>query len=110
MTRVNYALLLLVLGPFCLSPVAAADLFDGANLDNGRRLEVENECNGSCHLRYVEGKDPTALFNRNPRKVHNAAELYDQVQRCTIKLNSSVFPEDVKDIAAALNNDYYHFK
>jgi hypothetical protein len=106
----RYVLTLLILGLVSSSGARAADIFQGANLDTGRKLAVENQCNGSCHQKFVPGQDPSAIFFRNPRKVHNAPELLDQVRRCTIKLNLSVFPDDVKDIAAALNADFYHFE
>ena len=93
-----------------VSAAQAADPFKGANPEAGRKLIAENGCNGSCHQSYSEDNDPISLFTRPNRKVTSAQALLKQVERCTIRLNSTIFPEDVKDIAAALNQDYYKFK
>ena len=88
----------------------AATLFKGANIVAGRALLAENKCNGSCHQSYTDDNDPLSLYTRSNRKVKDAKGLLAQVQRCLLRLNAGVFPEDSKDIAAVLNLDFYKFK
>ena len=99
----------LLLAGLSASPTRAADMFAGANAEVGYRLLADNGCNGSCHQSYTEDNNPLTLYTRSASKVTTASGLLAQVERCIIRLNASIFPDDVKDIAASLNRDYYHF-
>ncbi len=100
-----------MVGPACAADQGeAAYLFKGANIAAGRALLAENKCNGSCHQSYTDDNDPLSLYTRANRKVKDAKGLLAQVQRCLLRLNAGVFPEDAKDIASVLNLDFYKFK
>lgn len=81
----------------------------GANDTNGRALIAEHRCNGGCHQSHAEDNDPLTLYLRENRKVRSAPALVNMVQYCAVELELQLFPEDVTDIAAVLNRDYYKF-
>jgi len=101
-------LLLLV---FSAGTVAAQTLpkaMTGANLANGRALHQEKNC-AACHVQQFGG-DGTRIYTRADRKVKSAEKLIAQVAACNTRLRAELFPEDERDIAAYLNQDYYKFK
>ncbi|OIQ73484.1 green heme protein [mine drainage metagenome] len=109
-------LAILAFGALCVSfPAQAADgsgtvpeLFRGANAAQGEKFYTEMKC-AACHAERMMGST-SAMYTRPDRKVHNARELRGFTQMCVTRLNRSLFPEEVTDIAAYLNQTYYHFK
>ena len=71
-----------------------------ANPDNGKTL-VESNCN-KCHDERV--------YTRPDRRVTTLAGLNKQVTRCERSLGLKWFDEEIADVAAYLNQTYYHFK
>ncbi|MGC9161925.1 MAG: c-type cytochrome [Thiomonas sp.] len=101
------------LGLFTLASMAqAADPmpqeFQGANLAKGQQLYTELKC-AACHAERMMGST-SAMYTRADRKVHNPKQLLAFTQMCVTQLNHDLFPEEVKDIAAYLNQTYYKFK
>ena len=94
------------------APGAAEDgaiVLAGADEANGRALIAEHRCNGGCHQSHAEDNDPLTLYLREDRKIRNPQALVNMVQYCAIELELPFFPEDVTDIAAVLNREYYRF-
>jgi len=77
--------------------------------EHGRKLLAEQNCNGSCHQSYADDNDPLSLYRRTNRKITSASQLLAQVERCVLRLGHASFPEDMVDMASALNADFYHF-
>ena len=98
----------LLLGCSLISVAQAAPaIFKGANLDNGQHLIAEHQC-VECHTRKVGG-DGSAIY-KPEGKINTAGFLRGMVEQCNTALNLGMFPEDVTDVAAVLNRDYYKFK
>ncbi len=83
------------------APFAKADPHKGEQL-------VTKDCE-SCHAKKFGG-DPNAIYLRKDRRVTSASQLLSQVTMCNTQLNSGFFPDEEKDVAAYLNEHYYHFK
>lgn len=77
--------------------------FAGAagNATNGEKLFKASKCN-QCH--------GTEVFTRKDRKVKDLAALEAQVRRCDSNLNTNWFDDEIIDVTAHLNKQYYKFK
>lgn len=94
-------------------PAQAADaavppIFVGANVAQGQKYYTDLKC-AACHAERMMGST-SAMYTRPDRKVHNPKQLMAFTQMCVTQLNHDLFPEEVKDIAAYLNQTYYKFK
>lgn len=81
--------------------------FANADPHKGEKL-VDKNCQ-SCHASKFGG-DPDAIYTRKDRRVKSASQLLSQVTMCNTQLSSGFFPDEEKDVAAYLNQRYYHFK
>ncbi len=99
----------LLLALAALAPAAGAEpaLFKGADLQLGRQLIAEHQCQ-ACHTRRVGG-DGSAIYKPTGR-INTPALLRGMVEQCNTELNLGMFPEDVTAVAAVLNRDHYKFK
>ena len=68
---------------------------------NGKKLFTGSKCN-QCH--------GTEVFTRKDRKVTDLAKLEAQVRRCDSNLNTNWFDDEIIDVTAHLNKQYYKFK
>jgi len=84
----------------------ATSIFDGADLELGRKLLNEKDC-ATCHSRKFGG-DGSAVY-RPEEKVTSPAALRGMVEGCNIKYNYRLFPDEVTAISAYLNQQYYKF-
>ena len=89
--------LLLVLAP----AIAAA-----ADTEAGRELH-QTECI-ACHQSLMDG-DASRIYTRPDHKITSHASLITQVRRCEVNLSLQWFDEDVENVAAYLDETYYHF-
>jgi len=71
------------------------------NEANGKKLFTGSKCN-QCH--------GTEVFTRKDRKVTDLAKLEAQVRRCDSNLNTNWFDDEIIDVTAHLNKQYYKFK
>lgn len=83
---------------------AAAGLFCGgaaqaADADHGEGLHAER-CAG-CH--------GSEVYTRPNRHMKSLTSLETQVQRCTTNLSIQWLPDEVADVTAYLNRDFYKF-
>lgn len=72
--------------------------FAVADIASGKKLFDEANCM-SCHA--------TKPFN--PEKTQSFQSLKKRVAFCSNNFNAGWFDEDIQQVAAYLNNTYYHF-
>ena len=70
------------------------------NIANGKKLFTKSQCN-QCH--------GTEVFTRADRKIADLASLEAQVRRCDSNLNTNWFDDEIIDVTAYLNKQYYKF-
>lgn len=75
--------------------------FAGGNAANGKKLFTASKCN-QCH--------GTKVYTRKDRKVKSLSALETQVRRCDSNLNTNWFDDEIIDVTAHLNKQYYKFK
>ncbi len=90
--------------PCALMAGATAAL--AADAANGKVLH-DRHCI-DCHSGMVGG-DGTLLYTRKNRRVKSYDGLLKQIDRCDQSLGLKWFPEDVQDVAAYLNREFYKF-
>jgi len=71
------------------------------NAATGKKLFTQSKCN-QCH--------GTEVFTKKDRKVSSLAALEAQVRRCDSNLNTNWFDDEIIDVTAHLNKQYYKFK
>ena len=85
----------------------ANDLFKSADINAGKKL-VSTHCI-SCHASSFGG-DGSEIYTRELRKIKTPSGLVAQVRNCNTMLDLKWFDEDEVNVAAYLNQQYYHFK
>ncbi len=80
--------------------LASSGAMAEGNPANGKTLFTASKCN-QCH--------GTEVFTRSDRKVKNLAALEAQVRRCDSNLNTNWFDDEIIDVTAYLNQQYYKF-
>lgn len=83
----------------------AAQPFPGADLANGKQLHYAKRC-ASCHSEKT-GRDEAFIYVRDERKVKTLFDLRRTVSMCNMQMKLELFPEDERDVAAYLNQQYY---
>jgi len=77
--------------------ISATSMAQG-NSANGQKLYTQSKCN-QCH--------GTEVFTRKDRKVNSLPALEAQVRRCDSNLNTNWFDDEIHDVTAYLNKQYY---
>ncbi len=90
----------------CSSTQAAP--FAGGNAGNGKKLFVKYECS-SCHQAKMGG-DGSTIFTRPDRIVRSDSELIPRIKFCSGAVGANLKPQEEQDLAAYLNQTYYHFQ
>ncbi len=80
--------------------ISGATMAEG-NAENGKRLFTSSNCN-QCH--------GTEVFTRPDRKITSLTALEAQVRRCDSNLNTNWFDDEILDVTAHLNKQFYKFK
>ena len=93
---------------FLAASAAHADPFAGGNAENGKKLFAKYDCN-SCHKGKVGG-DGSAIYTRPNRRVTSADNLIEQMEQCSGAIGKQLSTQEKLDLAALLNQRYYHFK
>ncbi|MFA6921842.1 MAG: cytochrome c [Gallionella sp.] len=91
----------------CTATLAQSSPFTDGNAVKGKALFDKYKCN-SCHAQMVGG-DGSAIFTRSDRKVHNAAELIEQIRVCSGNVGAHLSAQDEQHLGAYLNQ-YYKLK
>ncbi len=89
------------------STAQAAPFADG-NAASGKKLFAKYECS-SCHKGKIGG-DGSAIFTRPDRIVRDAVELIPRIKTCSGAVGANLTAPEEQDLAAYLNQRYYHFK
>lgn len=87
---------------------AQADPFAQGNANNGKKLFAQYQCS-SCHEARVGG-DGSAIFTRPDRTVNSADDMLMQMTRCSGAIGKQLTAQEKQDLAAWLNQRYYHLK
>lgn len=87
---------------------AHADPFATGNPANGKKLFAKYEC-GSCHKGKMGG-DGSAIFTRPDRIVRTVDQLIPRIKFCSGFVGANLSAQEEQDLAAHLNQNYYHFK
>jgi mono/diheme cytochrome c family protein len=95
-------LTLTLLGLLTLATTAQA-----ADLNRGKQLHDQN-CM-TCHAG-IMGGNANSIYTRENRRIESYDALVRQVGRCKDNLGVAWPEEEVKDVAAYLNHEFYHFK
>ncbi len=85
----------------------AAPFADG-NAANGKILFAKYECS-SCHQGKMGG-DGSAIFTRPDHMVRDASALIPRIKFCSGVVGAKLTAQEEQDLAAHLNQTYYHFK
>ncbi|WP_372737759.1 hypothetical protein [Neptunomonas sp.] len=92
-----------------ISNVYAGDADNGAELYH--EVELERTIRGE---QYTDANCETcheaSFYQREDRKATTFAKLEAMVEGCNTNLDVGWFPEDVSDVAAYLNREYYKFE
>ncbi len=70
------------------------------NAANGQKLFTQSKCN-QCHT--------TSVYTKPDRKVKSLKALEAQVRRCDSNLNTNWFDDEIHDVTAYLNQQFYKF-
>jgi CxxC motif-containing protein (DUF1111 family) len=84
-----------------------ADAFTAGNVNNGKKLFTKYDCS-SCHKGKVGG-DGSTIFIRPDRIVRSADQLIPRVKFCSGAVGANLSAQEELDLAAYLNQTYYHF-
>ncbi|MFZ2163572.1 MAG: cytochrome c [Sideroxyarcus sp.] len=87
---------------------AHADPFAKGNAETGKQLVVKYDCN-SCHKGKMGG-DGNAIYTRINRMVTSADILIDRMEQCSGAIGKNLTTQEKLDLAAYLNQTFYHFK
>ena len=90
----------LALGIALSGSIISSSAFAEGNAASGKGLFTGSKC-GTCH-----GNE---IYTSKDRKVKNLKALEAAVRLNDSKLNTNWFDEDVKDVTAYLNQQYYKF-
>jgi len=83
-----------------ISATFTATAMAAGNEANGKKLFTGSKCN-QCH--------GTEVYTRKDHKVTDLAKLEAQVRRCDSNLNTNWFDDEIIDVTAYLNKQYYKF-
>ena len=92
-----------VFAALCLVATSEANATDTAR---GQALHEKNCI--ACHHSLTGGR-PNSLYTRPDRKVTSVDGLRNQVRRCELSLGLRWFDEDINDVTAFLNQNFYRF-
>jgi hypothetical protein len=94
---------------FLLLPGAAqATPFDLGDTSRGAKIFAHYDCN-KCHREMVAG-DGSAIFTRTNRIVTSSDKLIPRIKLCSGNIGANLSAQEEQDLAAHLNQRFYHFK
>jgi len=88
------------------SGLALAQPFSEGNAQIGKAM-VEKHCI-ECHTRRFGG-DGSKIYTRENRIVNSSKGLIAQIRNCNTMLGMKWFEDEELNVAAFLNQSYYHF-
>lgn len=84
----------------------AEEVFKEADINAGKAL-LEKHCI-QCHASSYGGNG-SEIYTRDYRKIKSQRGLLAQVRNCNTMLNLKWFEDEERDVAAYLNQQYYHY-
>ncbi len=63
----------------------------------------------ACHVR-LYGGDGSKMYTRDGRLLMTQLDILQRVGACNSQVKAGWFPEEEAEVAAYLNQQYYHFK
>ena len=84
----------------------AAAPAQAADVAAGKKLHAEHCV--ACHTSLMDG-EPSRMYTREERKVDSRQALKSRVRQCELSLGLQWFDDDIADVAAYLNEQYYKF-
>ena len=88
-------------------PVFAADPWGDADPKAGQ-VKHEAQC-AACHIR-MYGGDGSKIYTREGRMLSTKLDILQRTAACNAQMNTGWFPDEEAEVAAYLNQTYYHFK
>ena len=101
--KLLFALILL-----SIHALSQATPFAKAEGASGKKLFDQHKCN-SCHASMLGG-DGSTMFTKANHKIKTPESLKTQVQTCSTNLGLMLFEDDIENISAYLNKNYYKFQ
>ncbi|CAA6827225.1 MAG: Unknown protein [uncultured Thiotrichaceae bacterium] len=89
---------LMTLGLYTVLSLLSATAIAESDADNGKILFDKADCQ-KCHS--------TDIFTKENSKITNLKELKDKVNVCDSQLSVNWFDDEVDDVVAYLNRDFY---
>ncbi len=96
----------LLAAPLIALPASAAP-WGNADPKAGKVLH-EQKC-VACHAR-LYGGDGSKMYLRDGRLLSTQLDILQRVATCNSQIHAGWFPEEEAEVAAYLNQQYYHFK
>ena len=97
--------ILKAIGALAVYTTALAQPFPDADLANGKDINNTKRC-AACHTEKTT-RDEAFIYQRPDRKVKTLYDLRRYVSLCNMELKLELFPEDERDVAAYLNQQFY---
>lgn len=88
-------------------PAFAAEPWGNADPKAGKALH-DKQC-VACHVR-LYGGDGSKMYTRDGRLLTTKLDVLQRVAACNSQTSAGWYPEEEADVAAYLNQQYYHFK
>ena len=88
-------------------PASAAPPWGKADPKAGKELHDKNCI--ACHAR-LYGGDGSKMYMREGRLLSTQLDILQRVATCNAMTKTGWFPEQEAEVAAYLNQQYYHFK
>lgn len=87
--------------------VGAAEPWGNADSQAGKVLH-DKQC-VACHVR-LYGDDGSKMYTRDGRLLSTKLDILQRVATCNSQTKAGWFPEEEAEVAAYLNQQFYHFK
>ena len=87
-------------------PVLAAEPWGNADPKVGKARH--DEACVACHVR-LYGGDGSKMYTRDGRLLSTQLDVLQRVATCNSQVKAGWFPEEEAEVAAYLNQQYYHF-
>ncbi|HSG22503.1 MAG TPA: cytochrome c [Azonexus sp.] len=88
-------------------PVLAADPWGNADPKLGK--EHHDKACVACHVR-LQGGDGSKMYTRDNRLLSTKLGIMKRVTTCNAQTKAGLLPEEEAQVAAYLNQQFYHFK
>lgn len=88
-------------------PVLAADPWGNADPKLGK--EHHDKACVTCHISQ-QGGDGSKMYTRDNRLLSSKQAILKRTTACNAQTKAGLLPEEVAQVAAYLNLQYYHFK